>query len=134
MAFGRLLLTVLLFCCSAFSQDHLQAADRSGKLPPTVNLLPAPAASASEPSRIIPKAGGDRNMILHSQDVDSNGVLISPDGPDAAEATCYTIRAYVVARDSKNSDSTHPVEYSTCHAATRYRLKSAQVQDATLDR
>jgi hypothetical protein len=42
----------------------------------------------------------------------------------ATDSTCYAIRSYVVARDSKNSDSTHPVAYSTCQPASRYRLRT----------
>ena len=44
------------------------------------------------------------------------------------DTLCYKIRSYVVARDSKNSDSVHPVGYSTCQPASRYRLKKTQIQ------
>jgi len=43
-----------------------------------------------------------------------------------ADTTCYVISSYVVARDKKNSDSTHIVGYSTCQPANRYRLKSVE--------
>lgn len=39
--------------------------------------------------------------------------------------TCYTIRAYRVARESPDSDSTRPAGYSTCQPATRFQLKDA---------
>ena len=42
------------------------------------------------------------------------------------DSTCYVISSYVVARDQKNSDSTHLVGYSTCQPANRYRLKSVK--------
>jgi hypothetical protein len=48
--------------------------------------------------------------------------------------TCYAIRSYVVARDSKDSDSTHPAGYSTCQPATRYGLKTTEIRSATTDR
>jgi hypothetical protein len=41
------------------------------------------------------------------------------------EATCYTLRAYRVARVSPGSDSTRPAGYSTCQRATRFQLKTA---------
>ena len=41
------------------------------------------------------------------------------------EKTCYTIRAYRVARESPDSDSTTPVGYSTCQSTTRFQLKEA---------
>jgi hypothetical protein len=48
--------------------------------------------------------------------------------------TCYSIRSYVVARDSKDSDSTHPAGYSTCQPAARYGLKATEIRSATADR
>lgn len=46
--------------------------------------------------------------------------------PDAfADRYCLKIRSYLVARDSKNSDSTHLVGYSTCLPASKYRLRTA---------
>jgi hypothetical protein len=41
------------------------------------------------------------------------------------EKTCFTIRAYRVARESPDSDSTRPVGYSTCQSTTRFQLKEA---------
>ena len=89
-------------------------------------------ATPSDPWRIIPRSQWDKDkgLVLHSQDVGPDGIVVAPGRPLDAETTCYTIRAYVVARDSKNSDSTHPVGYSTCHPASRYRLKSAVGEDA----
>jgi hypothetical protein len=64
---------------------------------------------------------------------DRQTFALSPDG-DPADATCFTIRSYVVARDSKNSDSTHPVGYSTCHPARRYGLKKVETIPASKNR
>jgi hypothetical protein len=50
------------------------------------------------------------------------------------DTTCYAIRSYLVARDSKDSDSTHPAGYSTCRRASRYRLKTAEGQSASTER
>lgn len=43
----------------------------------------------------------------------------------AGGEVCLKIRSYLMARDRKNSDSTHLVGYSTCQPASRYRLKTA---------
>jgi hypothetical protein len=51
-----------------------------------------------------------------------------------ADTTCYSIRSYVVARDSKDSDSTHPAGYSTCLPSDRYRLKSTEIRVESPDR
>ncbi|HEV2470470.1 MAG TPA: hypothetical protein VGS78_14865 [Candidatus Sulfotelmatobacter sp.] len=53
----------------------------------------------------------------------------------ADAGACYSIRSYVVARDSKNSDATHLVGYSTCRPANRYRVwKTAQPNAVQLTR
>jgi len=50
------------------------------------------------------------------------------------DGLCYTMRSYVVARDSKHSDSTHPVSYSTCQKASRYRLRTTELPAVPLTR
>jgi hypothetical protein len=55
---------------------------------------------------------------------DKGGFVISPDLLPA-DTVCLKIRSYLMARDSKGSDSTHPVGYSTCQPASRYRLRTA---------
>ena len=57
------------------------------------------------------------------------GDLAANLNPDAGmivpgDSYCLKIRSYVVARDSKNSDSVHPAGYTTCVPATRFRLKT----------
>jgi hypothetical protein len=42
--------------------------------------------------------------------------------PDT-DHVCFTMRTYVVARDSKDSDSVHPVRYSTCTPAGKRQVK-----------
>ena len=39
-------------------------------------------------------------------------------------SVCYSIRSYLMARDSKDSDSTHLVGTSTCQPAQKYALKT----------
>jgi hypothetical protein len=49
------------------------------------------------------------------------------------DTLCYAIRSYVVARDSKHSDSVHRVGYTTCVPASRYRLRTTMDQQASED-
>ena len=53
---------------------------------------------------------------------------------DSESPTCYAIRNYVVARDSKDSDSTHPAGYSTCQPATRFGVKTIEIRPEPADR
>ena len=120
MPLGRLLLAATFLCSlPAFTQDH---SSTSGKTP---DFRTAPAATASEPWRIIPKSDKDKGFVLNTPEMDSQGIAVSPDGPLATDFTCLSIRSYVVKRDSKNSDSVHPAGYSTCVPAKRFRLKTA---------
>jgi len=61
-------------------------------------------------------------------------VILGPDGQLTDDTTCLYIRSYVFARDSKDSDSTHPVSYSTCQPASRYRVKTTEMRVVTVDR
>jgi len=101
------------------------------------------AATAFEPWRLIPPQPTDASSegsALNRLRIDDYKVsrstadghvrLLMPD-PDAgifdpilkpqvdADTTCLSMRTYVVARDSKDSDSTHPAGYSTCHPSDR---------------
>ena len=39
------------------------------------------------------------------------------------DKVCYTMRSYIVARESRGSDSTKPVGYSICQPSSKYELK-----------
>ena|SRR5215471_15422651 len=117
----------------SFAQEH-----RAPATPPTISAkfeFKVSAPNAAEPWRIIPRQwdGSGSNAEEASLDgvpgflLDGHGhagrrgtVLTGP-----VDDTCYTLRTYVVARDSKNSDSTHPVRSSTCLPGSRLRLKTA---------
>lgn len=150
MTLPRLLAVAVLFATSlAFAQDKqanpnslavLQAA-------PLAQAVPQhKSANAVEPWRFVPdeKAGSGKNPLDRmqldqfqiSQHKYPNGryfimngeKIIVPDwdGQLTSDVTCYTMRSYRVARDSKNSDSTHPAGYTTCQPTSRYRLKTTE--------
>jgi hypothetical protein len=120
-------------------------------------LGPMHAATPAEPWKFIPNQPADalaeRNALDRLQ-IDKYKVFRSKSntrtlllGPDAdagmfissidglgSGATCYKIRSYVVARDSKNSDSTHPVSYSTCQPAARYQLRTTEIRSGSAER
>lgn len=122
---GRLLVAVLCLCSlPAFSQDHQAiGSPTAGTIPttqvPDFRTTPSP----SEPWKIFPSAPGQDKTTSFLVAPDEAG-LLTPD----ADKVCYAIRSYVVARDSKDSDSVHPVSYSTCQPASRYRLKNTVIQ------
>jgi hypothetical protein len=130
---------VLLCSVSVLAQD--QPANS------TTNVKP----NASEPWRILPNTDPSSDPLLRLQDSAQSGstsdlqakaqqnlleaeaqnlrhFAVTPDGQIADDATCYAIRSYVVARDGKDTDSTHPVSYSTCQPASRYRLRTTDMR------
>lgn len=150
----RLLTVVVLLCtASAFSQEQLSSATRPTRTPEPQKSTPA---TTFEPWTIALDQPADlnaeRNTLQQAQidaykidrsRIDPNGrpfrwgsqndpILIEPaflmDGQLGDDTVCYKIRSYVVARDNKDSDSVHPVDYSTCQPASRYRLRKTQIQ------
>lgn len=121
-------------------------------------LGPMHAATPAEPWKFIPnqpadalaeRNAGDRLQIdkfrvfrsksdtrtpLLGPDADAGMFISGIDGQLGSGATCYKIRSYVVARDSKNSDSTHPVSYSTCQPAARYQLRTTEIRSGSAER
>ncbi len=106
--------------------------------------------ASSEPWRILPEQPADANAGKTAVDrlridqykieqfsmkdrnrqfnvvVPNDPLALPLAGQPAEVITCLKIRSYVVARDSKDSDATHLVSYSTCQPANRYGLKQTQ--------
>jgi hypothetical protein len=84
--------------------------------------------------KIFPLKAGADITILNVNPNPESGVLVNGGSGQEADTTCYAIRSYVVARDSKDSDSTHPAGYSTCRPSDRYQVKSAEIRVQSADR
>ena len=144
MTLARLFLAALLvYSLPAFTQDQQLAADQN---PDNVSAFATNRnVATAEPWRIMPNRTSDFSsnsmdrMRLdqyvrgqgkgdfrgaRSKEDKARTLVMGLNGPLDADATCFTIRSYVVARDSKDSDSTHPTGYSTCQPASRCRLKA----------
>jgi len=154
MASARLLLAVLLFCSlSAFTQaQQAESSPSPGNIPRMPKVETAQAIS-SEPSRIASKLQSSPELnpewlqdpranhkiryegyeIVQGKGVTRYLLPDSQTGP-AEGKLCYTIRGYMVARDEKDSDSTHPVRSSTCQPADRFHVKSAESRRDSADR
>lgn len=125
MLLARLLTaTLLVATLPAIAQEKSAISPDSDSIPSSAqkldqNVAPEPWDIFSEPFRFDSRLG-------HS--------LVYPDAQLTEDTLCYTMRSYVVARDSKNSDSVHPTGYSTCHPASRYRLRTTKIRTLKLDR
>jgi len=141
MTSSRFLLPIALVCSSlAFAQANQESVSRSDHAatpadsqsatvaPEPWKILSDSTAGAKVPqdpeARLEASADGKSNLhselFLPPQNV-LRGFVIPPFA--AADNTCFAIRSYVVARDSKSSDSTHPVGYTSCVPAAKYRIK-----------
>ncbi len=121
---ARFAAIALLLCPIAlFSQDQ-QGQSVNGNSVVSVPQEKAPD-TLSEPWRIIPPGINLDNKLLHFTPGPGTEIASLDD------SMCYKIRSYVVARDSKDSDSVHPVKYTTCQPASRYRLKTTEIHQYT---
>ena len=107
--------------------ENSNLASTSQSRPLAIDLLGSTRANVPllsfEPSE-HPMFGQEQiseTKVLNAQDV---GPFAIPPGA-FADTYCLKIRSYQMARDSKNSDSTHLVGYSTCLPASKYRLRTA---------
>jgi len=113
------LLTATLFLSAAMAVAQGQSlnspgADQTAKPPAGQNTSTdhEQSSPAKDPAFLL-------DLLTHSR-------TLSLDGQSTSDTVCYKMRSYVVARDSKHSDSVHPVGYSTCQPASRYRLRTTQ--------
>jgi hypothetical protein len=121
----RLLTAAVLLCsASAFAQEQLSSTIRPNR---TAEPERSAQAAATDPWKLVLNQPPDsRESSLQWQQLDP--MAVRADARPGDDTFCYKIRSYVVARDSKDSDSVHPVGYSTCQPASRYRLKKTQIQ------
>ena len=121
------LLAAALFFCSvtAFAQQN---ATPSSATETRDQKRPAWQLSFDAPKNLLANNG---SFPLLSP---SDSSRIASDRRLIDDAVCYKIRSYVVARDRKNSDSVHPVGYSTCQPASRYRLRTTEISAPSLKR
>jgi hypothetical protein len=151
MRIARLLAVVSLLCSfSVLAQDEPKVSP-NGAVPAPNAVAPVTTAVAAEPSRIAAVnasalnaskspftqlQSGMQDQRLNRDDVDnfltdppSNKAKTAGINEESAnDSECLYIRSYVVARDGKDSDSTHMVSYSTCQPARRYGLKTTELK------
>jgi hypothetical protein len=155
MTLIRLFAAALAVCSTlAFAQtkiDALAVSDQASASKPATaassepwKLIPNQLADASsgkdplyrlqvEKYKVFRSSTNTRTLLL-GPEADAGMVLSGLSGDLDGVTTCLKIRSYVVARDSKDSDSTHPVSYSTCQPSTRYRVRTTEIRSGSIDR
>ncbi len=114
----RLLVLLLAFCSLnlAFAEDHPGITQKS---PDAVTKPNSTDPSSSEPSSSPFRYWAGKTRVRG----------LRPD----LDATCYTMRTYLVQRDESDSDSVHPVSYTTCQPAPRFAVKVTTQQPVEKD-
>jgi hypothetical protein len=125
-----LLLFVLIVFFAAPAASYAQTANTPAVQSDSTNLNPnmilsgkvQPAGNrVSErplvPSQPLLEYGGD--LVLRESLQDSQL---------ADDFTCLKLRTYIVARDDKTSDATHPVRKVNCTPARKFSVKSADIR------
>jgi hypothetical protein len=155
MTLTRLLATALVVCSTlAFAQTKADSLAVSAQ----ASASQSATAASSEPWKFIPnqladassgkdplnrlqidkykvfRSNTNKRTLLLGPDADAGMILSGLGGDLDGVTTCLMIRSYVVARDSKDSDSTHPVSYSTCQPSTRYRVRTTEIRSGSVDR
>ena len=123
-----------------FAQDH---APNPSQLPANSNLdsisatgrlgidpLASTSAAVSQNpllrfQRAEPPSPGPERVQIKVEDLQQVGSNFAIPPYAFADHYCLKIRSYLMARDGKNSDSTHLAGYSTCLPASGYRLRTA---------
>jgi hypothetical protein len=145
MRHAGLPLFIIVLCASTlFAQDQQTTKDSHAAITaPSDSVVNSSTTPNAEPWRIIPKAteatklrtqAWDQNLSL-TPGVLTPSALANPEVASAMSGTtCYYIRSYLMARDSKDSDSTHLVGVSTCQPARQYGVKTTVLQPHAVGR
>lgn len=152
MTATRLLMAISLVCSlTAFAQTQKDRTSPSNDATGARNSL---TAANSEPWKILPDSPAGSHSTTNFPSQSSIGQLTgpfllseNPSGPllngsidpnisvrnsaAGGDSYCLNIHSYVVARDSKNSDSVHLVGSTTCVPASRFRLRTADIREGS---
>lgn len=115
------LVAIAILLCSALTIAQDQKPSRLDFNPPQHQT------AAQRLEHAVSEYSGQSSVVPLDADSDK-AMVISPNGQDAGDQFCYTIRSYVVARDDKDSDSVHFVRSSTCQPSNRYRVRTIEMR------
>jgi hypothetical protein len=119
MSTSRLLAVSLLLTVTA----ALAIAQSSSPVPSSSEKSGTTSPNFLEPSRIEEYRPHLDHFVLPPE------LRAQPEAQPQNDAFCYSIRSYKVARDNPNSDSVHPVKYSTCQPSARFTVRTIRLQN-----
>ncbi len=134
-------IAVLLCAAQAFAQSHpketpsetpSRAITTDNSVADQFRISPYPeidVAARSAPNDDPIKAqSSSRKELINLLDAEQNRSHVVRGLPLQSDATCYSIRSYLVVRDGPKSDSTHHDGSTTCVPAARFRMYTATDQ------
>ena len=125
-----LLLFVLIVFFAAPAASYAQTAnppaEKSGNAESNSN------ANVAETVQLIRNGVSERPLVASQPLVEHGGDLVLreslPDSRQADDFTCLKLRTYIVARDDKTTDATHPVRKVDCTPARKFNFKTADIR------
>jgi hypothetical protein len=127
----RLVAIALLFGSPALAQISTQGTSGLANASSVGEAAPTTIAETWRIPERLPAAIATDAVVAPLAGNLDKGISISPTGDSSDDHSCFMIRSYVVARDSKYSEATHFVRSSTCQPARRYGLKTTVAQPST---
>lgn len=121
MSIFRLLPLVLLIAVSAPNLGAQSAPEKNSI-----------SAQSSNPGQLSSSAANHSSPQLTQFNVPHTWLHTEPD--TQADTICLKMRVYKLARDGPNTDSTHPVGYTTCSPAARFATHSAVLTEPSSKR
>lgn len=124
MTLTRLFVAALALCSlPALAQNHLPTTPSAG-----ASVFPTPHYFSFTPTPHVLSDFPDERRTIHGLPLEfPRPAVLQSDG----DRVCYTIHSLKVARDSKDSDATHPVSSSTCLPANQYQTRSAVLRNSS---
>ncbi|HUO14149.1 MAG TPA: hypothetical protein VMX38_04115 [Verrucomicrobiae bacterium] len=123
---SRLLVAAALFCST-----FLFAQEKQVNVPPAPSSQSTPAAALTIDPLGTTRTASEQDLLVLKVKMEQE--LASSD-LHAGDTYCLKIRSYVVKRDSKDSDATHLVSYSTCQPAFKFQVRGIEESAKTQER
>ena len=125
-----LLLFVLIIFFAAPAASYAQTAN-----PPAVksgNDESNSNANVAETVQLSRNRVSERPLVASQPLLEHGGDLVLreslQDSRQADDFTCLKLRTYIVARDDKTTDATHPVRKVDCTPARKFNFKTADIR------
>ena len=128
------LLALLLFVLIVFYAAPAASFAQTANTPAVKSDNPESDSMALLPDKVqlVRNRVSERPLVASQPLLEHNGDLVLresiQDGQPSDDLTCLKLRTYIVARDDKTTDATHPVRKVDCTPARKFNFKTADIR------